>query len=269
MVTVSQEECHHAGEHSVTYASYLFDSGYITRHGTSCACTPGQTEDQACACGRRERTCGTDCQWDGWGICTGSPEVCDGIDNDCNGLIDDGNPPLGTTPMQYAATLTDQSYPQSLQQGETATIWAEFRNDGTATWPVGGVWLGAEGRGDGEASTLSVPNNWPAWNVAATADHETAPGATARFTFEVLASQVGQITETFRLELPNGNAINCPDTAITPSILVIGNKDAGAVDGGTQNDNDTGCGVAPGMPRSSVAWLLLLGLVGVRKRRAT
>ncbi len=34
--------------------------------------------------------CGTDCNDEAGGVHPGSPEVCDGIDNDCNGSVDDG-----------------------------------------------------------------------------------------------------------------------------------------------------------------------------------
>ncbi len=207
----------------------------------------------------------------------GQPEVCDGIDNDCNGLVDDGNAPLGATHPAYAATLVDQSYPQSLDQGARGTIWVEFRNDGTETWPIDGVWLGAEGATGGGPSTLAAPDSWPAWDTAATNPHAVQPGETARFTFDVIASKPGHVTETFRLKLPNGTPMMCPDTAITPSIFVVGTSDDGgdAVDGGVTGPGEgpSGCTIAtPGAPagdraRSSAA-LLLLGLLFWRKRAA-
>jgi MYXO-CTERM domain-containing protein len=101
------------------------------------ACQPGQTDSEACGdCGTHARGCNGSCQWDGFGACAGpdpnggteacatgqpgvcadglrkcvdgtvacapetpsSPEVCDGLDNDCNGEIDDGACALGGPP---------------------------------------------------------------------------------------------------------------------------------------------------------------------------
>jgi hypothetical protein len=59
----------------------------------SCECTPGETElcgqsQGVCQQGQRECTNGT------WGACQGqvggSPETCDGDDNDCDGSVDEG-----------------------------------------------------------------------------------------------------------------------------------------------------------------------------------
>ncbi len=265
-VIVTQEHCSYPGMNQTSYPAGDFNSGYVTRKGSTCACTPGQTEAQACSCGTRARTCGSDCQWDGWGVCKGDAEVCDGIDNDCNGLVDDGNPPIGTVHPAYAATLTDQSYPQSLQQGDTASLWAEFRNDGTATWPVGGVWLGAEGATGGGASTLSAPASWPAWNVAATIDHAVAPGEIARFTFDVVASKSGSITETFRLRLPSGTEIMCPNSAITPTIVVIGTNDDAGADAGARSGELSGCAMGGSNANATNAGWLALALLFLRKR---
>ena len=105
----------------------------MVRHGFACDCNPGDQQKEACGdCGTRSRGCDQSCGWGGWSACGGpdpgggniacptgevgvcadgrqrcvdgntqcmplvapSPEVCDGLDNDCNGSADDGNPQL-------------------------------------------------------------------------------------------------------------------------------------------------------------------------------
>ena len=120
--------CDKCGTHTRTCGATCAwnDWGDCTSQG---ACNQGDTDEQACGdCGKHIRTCGDDCQWGNFGACTGpdpdggsqacdtglkgvcaagvskcvegtltceamqqaSAEVCDNLDNNCNGQVDEG-----------------------------------------------------------------------------------------------------------------------------------------------------------------------------------
>jgi surface antigen len=299
-----------------TYAASYFDSGYVVRHGYACDCTPGNSQSEACGdCGTRSRSCDQSCGWTGWSGCEGpdpgggnvvcatdkagvcadgrqrcvggntqckslvepSPEVCDGLDNDCNGSPDDGNPQtLGVPPPDYAATLVDMSSPQMLGVGERAWIWAEFRNDGVETWTKDGVWLGARGAGEGQASALFSADTWAAWNVPVVLDRPVLPGEIGRFAFQVTgpATPGAVIEEEFQLRLPGGTFIKCPSTEIATSIHVLpGASGAGGAGGAPASgsplpgDGPGGCAQAPSGGGSGWGASLSLAMLFLATRR--
>jgi len=80
-IDVTEENCCSTcnyGMRTHTYDASYFDGGFIVR-ASQCECTPGQTQPDACGnCGRRERTCGADCKWQGWSACGSEGECAKG-----------------------------------------------------------------------------------------------------------------------------------------------------------------------------------------------
>jgi len=195
-------------------------------------------------------------------------ELCDGVDNDCSGESDDGHPTeMGSSRPLYAASLVDSSAPPALGPGELATVWAAFRNEGTATWRKNEIWLGADLR-DGEAgSALYDSESWPAYDVAAVLDVDVAPGELARFSWTVRASSAEVLTtsQTFRLMDPEGSWQRCPSPDV--NILVrtttreVGSEEVSVPSAEPEAIDEAGCGChVPSHGGSSTPWWLLVAL---------
>ena len=228
-------------------------------------CSPGQIADEACGdCGSHSRVCDGACQWTDWSPCqgpdpgdgklpcdTGEPgvcqpglqkcldgwvtckrliepaeEVCDDMDNDCDGPVDEGEPQVvGSAMPAYAARLEDLSFPMALPAGAQGRGWVEFANAGTHPWKKGEIWLKAEGDTPGSASVIGVPGDWPAFDVAAVLAADVEPGGLARLEFSVTAPGEGESPglQRFRLLRPDGETMKCPAPGFELSIRPLSN----------------------------------------------
>ncbi len=245
-ITVEEEGCGFGALRTRAHPASWFNTGFVVLHGSECGCNDGDKQTEDCSCGTKTRTCHS-CSWGEWSACAGPKEVCDGVDNDCNGLVDDGHPQdFGPTRPDYAATLVDVSYPPALRSGEQAMVWADFRNDGKKAWEKGGLWLGSKTTMEGHSSSMLATETWPAWNVPAVLEEDVAPGEVGRFSFDVTGpDQAGMtIDETFQLEVPGGAFLACPSPDLSPSIQVMPALDRAGGAGGAGGGGGSG-GSAP------------------------
>ena len=104
------------------------------------SCYEGQNGTEGvglCSAGTKIRTCDSEGQWGSYGGCTGAvypvEEICDGLDNDCDGLIDEGGVcyvPLPDISSMIGMTRFNIINGDYLRPGDSIIILATLENKG-------------------------------------------------------------------------------------------------------------------------------------------
>ncbi len=165
-----------------------------------CPCNPGDVQDcfngkpdqqHVGACTDGKQTCAAGATTGQWGPCTGgidpSPEICDGLDNDCNGLVDDGLTCTNMLACPAPGTLPD------------AQPFEQYTIDGTQFFP-GAVTTWAWTMTGGPCDQLFASESKPTSFVLTGIDQP-------QLVFQ--PTQAGDYTVTVTISAADGNTYIC------------------------------------------------------------
>ena len=242
------QDCNGSDRASVTWYVDGDGDGYGAAATTVCGDQPAGTSATSGDCDDTRAT-----------VSPGTAELCDGLDNDCDGVIDDGPPTeMGAEIPALAARLVDMSAPRVLSPGDRGAVWAAFENVGAQPWPRGSLWL--RPAATGEASPLLDETTWAAWDVLGVLQSDVPVGGTGIIEGSVRLDPeaTGSVVETFTLTDTAGAPVRCPKGELSVDILMQADAPVIAV----SRVAGSGCSTAPGR-----GWAWLLGLLGLLWRR--
>ncbi|MGI6294977.1 MAG: N-acetylmuramoyl-L-alanine amidase [Armatimonadota bacterium] len=153
-----------------------------------------------------------------------------------------GAPP----PPTWAATYVNQSYPATLNTGETAIVWAEFKNTGTGSWTHANTYLGTSSPQD-RSSPFYNPPNWDGPNRPSDVDQwQVKTNEVGRFTFILKAPNTpGTYTEKYKL-VQEGAAWFGPEITWTITVKAATGNITGTVRNSANNAALSGVAVTAG-----------------------